>query len=50
MNRSPYRVYYMNNLVATLDDREKALAFVNARVSQGQPFGDFEILDASDED
>jgi|LakMenEpi03Aug12_release.lakeMendotaPanAssembly.Ray.scaffolds.fasta_scaffold6111988_2 hypothetical protein len=49
MNRAPYRVYYLNNLIATYGDREAALDYVNACAMTGKAFGDFEILDASDE-
>lgn len=49
MNRSPYRVFHLNRPVATFNDREEALDYVNRRVEQGMAYGDFEILDASDE-
>lgn len=50
MSRAPYRVLHLNRPVATFNDREAALDYVNRRVEQGLPYGDFEILDASDED
>lgn len=50
MKRAPYRVVHLGRPVATFNNREEALDYVNRRVEQGFPYGDFEILDASDED
>jgi hypothetical protein len=43
-----YKIYYMNRLVSTTDDRESALEYVNAAVFAGDARGDYEILDGSD--
>jgi hypothetical protein len=43
-----YKIYYMNRLVQTTDDRESALEYVNAAVDSGDARGDYEILDGSD--
>jgi len=43
-----YRVYYLNNKVATFRERDTALDYVVAQVNTGKAFGDYEILDNSD--
>ena len=43
-----YKIYYMNELVQTANEREDALEYVNAAVFAGHARGDYEILDKSD--
>lgn len=43
--RGPYRVYYMNEWVATFDDRDEALKYVHDNTN----VNDYEILDRSDD-
>ena len=43
-----YRVYHLNRKVATFTDRDRALDYVKDRVEDGHSYGDYEILDNSD--
>ncbi len=43
-----YRVHHLTRLIVTFPTRDEALTFIEDRVTLGDDFDDFEILDQSD--